>query len=98
MTVDMQHHLDRVFAAFGEEFFQNMNDELHRRVIVVEQEDLVEGWFFGLRARTGDDTGAGIVALAISAVRIAHLVPQSFRGDNHPPLPDMLSQKLFWVK
>ncbi len=55
-----------------------MDDELHRRVVVVEQKDLVEGRFLGLGARTSNDTGTGIVALAVIAVAlIPHEVPQS---------------------
>jgi len=72
MTMDMEHHLYRVLAVFGEEFLQYMHNELHRRVVVVEQKNLVEGRFLGFRARARDDTGAGIVAF--SAVAVA-LVP-----------------------
>jgi len=68
MTMDMEHHLFGVLAAFGEEFLQDMHNELHRRVVVVEQKHLVERRFFGFRARTRDDTGAGIVAFSTVAV------------------------------
>ena len=74
MAVDMQHHLDRVLAALGEEFFQNVNNELHRRVIVVQQQDLIERGFLGLGARAGDDAGTGSIALAVVAAvtAVAH--------------------------
>ena len=68
MTMDMEHHLYRVLAAFGEEFLKYMHNELHWRVVVVEQEDLVERRFLGFRARARDDTGAGIVAFSAIAV------------------------------
>ena len=78
VAMDMQHNFDRVLAALGEEFLQDMNDEFHRRVIVVEQKHLVEGGLLGLGARAGDDTGAGIIAFAVVAVAvIAHEVPLS---------------------
>ena len=74
MAVDMQHHLDGVLAAFGEEFFQDMNDELHRGIIVIQQQHLVEGRLFDLGARFGDDTGAGTVfTLAVIVAAILHL-------------------------
>jgi len=83
VTMDMQHYLDRILAALGEEFFQDMDDEFHRRVIVVEQKHLVERRLLSLGARAGDDTGAGIVALAIIAVTmIAHEVPLSLTAQS----------------
>ena len=68
MTMDMEHHLYRVLAVFGEEFLKYMHNEFHRRVVVVEQKNLVERRFLGFRARARDDTGAGIVAFSAVAV------------------------------
>jgi len=73
MAMDMEHHLYRILAAFGEKFLQDVHNELHRRVIVVEQEHLVERRFLGFRARARDNTGAGIVAFSAVAVRIPHV-------------------------
>lgn len=85
VAMDMQHHFNRILAAFGEEFLQNMDDEFHRRVIVVEQKHFVEGRLLGLGARAGDDTGAGIVAFAVIAVTvIAHEVPLSLDAQMIP--------------
>ena len=61
VAMDMQHHFDRILAALAEDFFQNMDDELHRRVVVVEQQNLVEVRLLGLRSRFGDDAGSGAV-------------------------------------
>ncbi len=69
MPVDMQHHLDRLFAGLAEYLLQDVNDELHRGVVVVEQENLVEGGLLGLGARLGDDAGSGAVTvLAVMAI------------------------------
>ena len=69
VTVDMQHHLDRILAALAENLLQNVNDKLHRRVVVVEQEHLVEIGLLGLGARLGDDAGSRtVIVLPILAV------------------------------
>ncbi len=39
-----QHNLDRFFSIHAKETLKNVNHELHWRVIVVEQYDLVQGW------------------------------------------------------
>src|SRR5687767_12531445 len=57
-TVDMQHDLDGLLARLGEEAFQDVHHELHRGVVVVEQQDLVERRLLGLGARLGDKPGA----------------------------------------
>ena len=74
VTVDMQHHLDRVLAALGEEFFQNMDDELHRRVVVVEQQHFIQAGLFGARTRLGDDPGAGAVPPVLLVVAVARVL------------------------
>ena len=48
VAVDVQHDLDRVFAVLVEELLQDVNDELHRRVVVVENEDLVQATAWSL--------------------------------------------------
>ena len=73
MAMDMQHYLDRVLTAFGKELFQDMNNEFHRRVIVIQQQHLVERRLFNLGARFRDDTGSGTVpALCIVVAAILH--------------------------
>ena len=74
VAMDMQHHLDGILAALGEEFFQDVDDEFHRRVVVVEQKHLVEAGLLGLGARFGDDAGAGIPEPFWSSL----LSPESF--------------------
>jgi len=90
VTMDMQHDFHGILAALGEEFLQNVDDELHRRIVVVEQQHLVERGLLGLGARARDDTGAGIVALAVIAVALVpHEVPQSLTARMMPrAVPD----------
>ena len=57
LSVNMQHDLSRFFAVFAEKSLQNMDDELHRRVVVVEQQNLVHRRLLGFRAGLGDDAG-----------------------------------------
>ena len=78
VTVDMQHHFHRILAVFGKEFLEDMNDEFHRRIIVIQQQHLVERRLFDLGARFCDDTGSGTVfaltiPLAVIVARIFHL-------------------------
>src|ERR1043166_3840114 len=76
VPVDMQHDLHRVLAVLVEKALKNVNDELHRRVVVVQDEDLVETGFLGLRARLGDQPGPGSVTAvahpAIAVARVSH--------------------------
>jgi len=55
VLMHMQHHPRRILTAHVEDALQNMNDKLHGRVVVIEQEHLVERRLFGLRLRLGDD-------------------------------------------
>jgi len=49
-----------------------MNDELHRRVVVVQYQYAVEVGAFGFRLDFGDDRRAGTTAPAVTAVVLAH--------------------------
>jgi len=64
VAMDLQHDLHRLVAPFVEKTFENMNDEFHRRVVVVKQEHLVEAGTLGFRARLRDYAGADAVVLA----------------------------------
>ncbi len=46
--VDVQHDLGGLFTILIEEPFQDMNDELHRGIIVVQEKHLVKGGLLGL--------------------------------------------------
>ena len=58
MVVDMQHNSGRGFVIFAEEALEHVHDELHRRVVVVEDEHTVHARPLGLRLGLGDDGGA----------------------------------------
>ena len=40
-AMDMEHDLRRFLMVFGEEAFENVNDEFHGGIIVVQQQNLV---------------------------------------------------------
>src|SRR6185312_8028280 len=75
VAVDMQHDLDGGFAAFAEERLEDVNDELHRRVVVVQQKNLVEAGLLGFRTRARDDAGSRTraVASALSVLVVSHV-------------------------
>jgi len=55
VLMHMQHHPCRVLASHVKDPFKHMNDEFHGRVVVIEQQHLVERGLLGLRLRLGDD-------------------------------------------
>ena len=65
MTMDMQHDLNGLLPRLGEEPLQNVDDELHRRVVVIEEQHFVERGFLGLGPGFGDDARADAAAVAI---------------------------------
>ena len=73
VVVDMQHYSCGGFVVLSEEAFQNMHDELHRRVIVVENEDPVHVRPLGLRLGLGDDRSARpALVVATLAIIVGH--------------------------
>src|SRR5690349_14736614 len=73
-AVHMQHDAGRFLPALAEKTLEGMHHELHRRVVVIQHQDLVHGRLFRLRLGLDDDTRARSF-LAASSV-IAHLVPR----------------------
>ena len=71
VVMDMQHDARRGLPILVEKSFQHMNDEIHRRVIVVEQQDAVETRLLGLHLGFRDDRGAGPVAIVASFAIVA---------------------------
>ena len=84
VTMDLEHDLHRLVAPLVEEAFEDVHDEFHRRVIVVEQENFVEAGPLRLRARFGDNAGADAVVLArLASVTLLFAHRRSFkRGDS----------------
>ena len=69
--VNMQHHASRLLHIHAEKLLEDVHDEFHRRVIVVEQKDAIEVRPLGLRLGAGNDGGAGAVVTAGPALVIA---------------------------
>ena len=55
MMMDVEHDLGRGFDILLEELLQNVNDEFHRRVIVIQYQDTIQIWPLGLRFDLCDD-------------------------------------------
>src|ERR1041384_7492352 len=72
-AVHMQHDPRRLLAALGEKPFEDVNDELHRRVIVIQHQHTVHRRLPRLRLGLDDDACAGSFLAASSVV--AHLDP-----------------------
>eukprot|EP01026_Neomeris_dumetosa_P026666 TRINITY_DN21740_c0_g1_i1.p1 TRINITY_DN21740_c0_g1~~TRINITY_DN21740_c0_g1_i1.p1 ORF type:complete len:129 (+),score=8.55 TRINITY_DN21740_c0_g1_i1:44-430(+) len=68
--MDMEHDPRRFFAVLVEESLQDMNDELHGRVVVVQHQNFVHRRLFGFRPRADDHTR--IAAVVVSVVVAAH--------------------------
>ena len=76
--MDVQHDPGGLLARLLEETLQDMHDELHRGVVVVEHQHLVHGGLAGLGPRLDDDAGIRVVA-AIPPV-VAPSVVAAIRG------------------
>ena len=52
LVMYFEHYLSGLFAAFGKKLLQNHHNEFHGRVIVVQQQHLIQRWRFlsGCRA------------------------------------------------
>src|SRR6478672_7424096 len=84
LLMDVQHDSGRLLSWLVEEPLQHVHNEVHRRVVVVEEQHLVEARPLGLRPRLGDDMGAGIVAPARITVP-RHRQPVMWRLVLHLP-------------
>ncbi len=71
VAMDMQHDIHRLFAVLAENLLQDVDDEFHRRVVVVQQKHLVEAGLLGLGARFGDDPGAGVARPVLIVIVVA---------------------------
>ena len=73
VMVYMQHDSRRGFTVLVEETLQHMHDELHRRVIIVQNEHAIEARLLGLRLGARDDRVTGSSALATAAALVVVL-------------------------
>lgn len=65
VMMNMQHDAGRFLPVFLEEVLHNMNDEFHRRVIVVQQQHTIEIWPLRDRFRAGNDNGSGVTTVIV---------------------------------
>src|SRR3954462_4376319 len=54
--VHMEHDSCGLFPTLVEKPLENMNNELHGGIVVIEQQNLVEAGLLGFRLSPGDDT------------------------------------------
>jgi len=71
VTVDVKHDLYRLIPSLVEKSLQYVNDELHRRVIVVQDQHFVQAGPFRFRPRLGHNSGTGTVSCPVALVRPA---------------------------
>jgi len=72
MMMDVQHDLGRGLDVLLEELLQDVNHELHRRVIVVQNQHAIEIWTLGLRLDLGDDGSRRTAGASGAVFVIAH--------------------------
>ncbi len=74
-----QHQFERLGVVHAEKPLKHVDDEFHRRVVVVQEHDLVERWLVGLRLGLGQQAGIALTALAVVAivVRCHHMKLES---------------------
>ena len=70
--MDVQHDLGRGLDILLEEFFQHVNDKLHWRVVVVQDQDPVEIGPFGFRFDLGDNRGGRSAGSARAVFIVGH--------------------------
>lgn len=72
VVMHMQHNSCGSFMILAEEPLQHVHNELHWRVVVVENEHPVHVWPLGLRLGLGDDSGARPTLVPALAIVIGH--------------------------
>ena len=71
MPVDLQHDLHGLVATFVEESLEDVHDEFHRRVVVVQQKHLIETGLLRLGPCFRNHAGSGAIADAVVLARLA---------------------------
>ncbi len=80
LLMHMQHDAGRFIPPLIEKPLQDVDDELHRRVIVVEQQNFIKRWLFGFWGRASDDARlpVGLVSILVGHFRLS---PRHFPSD-----------------
>jgi len=66
VLVDMHHDAMRGLGILVEEALKYVDDELHRRVVIVEQQDTIKVRSFGLRTCLGNDRSPWTASIAFT--------------------------------
>jgi hypothetical protein len=66
LLMDLEHDPCRVLDPHREEALQHENDELHRRIIVVEHQHFIVGWLLGLGPGARRDSGLDLVEAIVA--------------------------------
>jgi hypothetical protein len=70
LLVDVEHDARRIFQAHLEKALERVDDELHRRVIIVEHQHLIGRWLFRFGPRLGRN--AEIIAAVFIVALVGH--------------------------
>src|SRR5262245_49773129 len=81
-AMHVEHDACRLFAALAKKTLEHMNNELHRRVVVIEKKHLVHRGLLRLWLALDDDAGLQIVAADF--VVVAHLRANCSPRQNQP--------------
>src|ERR1700733_3320967 len=74
-AVHVQHDPSSLLTRLLKKAFENVNDKFHRRVVVVQHENLIHGWLPRFWPRLDDDPGIRALGIAVptTPVAVAHL-------------------------
>src|SRR5436189_6441080 len=76
-SMHMQHDAGRFLATLAKKTFEDVHDELHRRVVVIQHHSLIHGRLLRPRLWNEEDAGTGSFLAAYSVV--AHIDPGRWR-------------------
>ena len=82
MVMDVQHDLGRGLSVLLEEFFQYVNNKLHRSVVIVQDQDPIEIGPFCFRLDLGDNGGSRPAGSARAIFIVGHSRREC--GDRRP--------------
>jgi hypothetical protein len=72
VVMDMEHDAGGTFAIFLEKPLQDVDDEFHGSVVVIQDEHAVEIRLLGLRLRTCNDRGSAISVVPVPFAIVLH--------------------------
>jgi hypothetical protein len=81
MIVNMEHYACGTFTILLKKPLQNMDDEFHRCVVVVQNKHTVEVGLLGLRLGAGNDRGSAVSVVPVPFAVILH--PDRFYDHVH---------------